>query len=265
MPIATLPAIDVHAHLGVYAYGDEFHRRFMSGHAGDLVHLGTLARTDLTIVSSLEAVLPEGAGDAIAGNEIALRAVEGDGRLRLWAVLDPRRRESFDQVERLLEHPRCVGIKIHPELHEYPIADYGRAIFEFAARRRTVVETHSGQQRSMPADFVPFADGCPEVTLILSHLGYCWNEDFTQQVRAIQSSRNGHIYTDTSSAKSITPNLLEWAVSEVGADRILYGTDSPLYFAPMQRARVDYADLRDDDKRMILRGNAERLLSLATD
>jgi len=44
---------------------------------------------------------------------------------------------------------------------------------------------------------------------------------------------------------ALTSNLIEWAVSEVGAQHILYGTDSPLYFAPMQRARVDNADISD--------------------
>jgi hypothetical protein len=60
----------------------------------------------------------------------------------------------------------------------------------------------------------------------------------------------------------ITSGLLEWAVAEIGADRILYGTDTPLYFAPMQRVRVDNAEISDEDKRMILCENAEWLFNL---
>jgi predicted TIM-barrel fold metal-dependent hydrolase len=70
------------------------------------------------------------------------------------------------------------------------------------------------------------------------------------------------LVTDTSSAKSITSNLIEWAVGEIGAEHILYGTDSPLYFAPMQRARIDNADISDRDKRLILHDNAARLFDL---
>jgi hypothetical protein len=84
----------------------------------------------------------------------------------------------------------------------------------------------------------------------------------TQQVRAIQGSRHGNVYTDTSSAMSITTGLLEWAVGEVGAEKILFGTDTPLYYAPMQRARVDTAEITDQEKTRILRGNAERLLGI---
>ena len=37
--------------------------------------------------------------------------------------------------------------------------------------------------------------------------------------------------------------------------------DTPLYFTAMQRARIDSAELPDEAKQLILRGNAERLLS----
>ena len=109
---------------------------------------------------------------------------------------------------------------------------------------------------------MPFADQHPEVTLILSHLGFSHSGDLTRQVRAIQQSRHGNVYTDTSSMKSLVPRLIEWAVAEVGAEHILYGTDSPLYFAPMQRARIDHAEMPDQAKRLILRENAARLLPL---
>jgi uncharacterized protein len=53
-----------------------------------------------------------------------------------------------------------------------------------------------------------------------------------------------------------------WAVGEVGAERILFGTDTPLYFSPSQRARIDYAELSDGEKRSILWDNARRILSI---
>ena len=54
----------------------------------------------------------------------------------------------------------------------------------------------------------------------------------------------------------VAPNLLEWAVERITADRILYGTDTPLCFAPMQRARIDFADMSEEDKCKILKYNA---------
>ena len=73
---------------------------------------------------------------------------------------------------------------------------------------------------------------------------------------------DGNLFTDTSSARSITPKLIEWGVKEIGAERILFGTDTPLYFSSMQRIRIDHADLPEREKRMILCENAERLFGL---
>jgi len=123
-----------------------------------------------------------------------------------------------------------------------------------------VVLTHSGHANSLPEDFLPFTDEYPEVQLILSHIGCSDDRNPTRQVRAVQQSQHGNVYADNSSATSITPNLIEWAVREVGADRVLFGTDTPLYHAGMQRLRIDQAEISDDEKRRSLRDNAEKLL-----
>jgi predicted TIM-barrel fold metal-dependent hydrolase len=124
------------------------------------------------------------------------------------------------------------------------------------------VLAHSSERNSLASDYVQFANEYPEMKLILAHIGCGWDGDLTHQVRAIQQSKHGNVFADTSSARSITPNLIEWAVREIGAERVLYGTDSPLYFAPMQRARIDHADLNDRDKRLILCENAIKLFGL---
>ena len=110
---------------------------------------------------------------------------------------------------------------------------------------------------------MPVANQFPEVQLILAHIGCSDTSDRTLQVRAIQQSTQGNVYADTSSAMSITPRLIEWAVGEVGAERVLFGTDTPLYATSMQRARIDLADLDDHSKRLILRDNAVALLDLS--
>jgi hypothetical protein len=207
----------------------------------------------------MEGLLPRGSSDPVSANVSAAGIVARTDGLMHWVIVDPLKPETFEQASDMLSGPKCAGMKIHPEEHVYPIAEHAAAIFRFAADRRAVVQSHSGEQNSMPEEFVRFADRYPEVTLILSHLGCGWDSDLSHQVRAVQASRAGNVYTDTSSAKSITSGLLEWAVKQVGASRILYGTDSPLYFAPMQRARVDCAEISDADRRLILKDNALRI------
>jgi uncharacterized protein len=264
MSIQTLQAVDVHAHYGKYDRGKaELVNELMSGDADVVVRRARQANTRLTIVSPLQALLPRFQGDPVGGNLDAARVVAQTEGLLQWVVIDPKTPRTYEQADEMLRLPKCVGIKVHPEEHGYPIAEHAETLFAFAAARRAVVLGHSSEQNSLASDYVRFANAFPEMKLILAHLGCGWDGDLTHQVRAIQQSKHGNVFTDTSSARSITPNLIEWAVREVGAERILYGTDTPLYSAPMQRARIDHADLGDREKRLILCENACRLLSLS--
>ncbi len=252
-----IQAIDVHAHIGQYRGNpNALLESFMSAELCRVVAYARKADICLSIASPLSALLPRGAGDPLTGNQYASKSTEETDGLLQWVVVDPLKHETYAQAADMLRKPKCMGIKIHPEEHRYSILEYGDKIFAFAALNQAVVIAHSGEQNSMPEDYIQFANAYPDVRLILAHLGCGWDGDPSHQVRAIQKSRHGNVYTDTSSARSILPNLIEWAVTEVGADRILFGTDTPLYFAPMQRARIDHAELEDADKRKILYENA---------
>ena len=86
-----------------------------------------------------------------------------------WAVLDPKRKETYRQVESLLAQPGCAGIKIHPVNHHYEIRDRGDEIFEFAAAHGALILTHSGCVNSFPENFIPFTTRYPAARLILGH------------------------------------------------------------------------------------------------
>jgi len=252
-----IEAIDVHAHFGVYkGRTSELACGFMSGEPQKVVRYARMAHVKSTIVSPLLALLPRNGGDPVAGNILAARVTGENQELLQWVVVDPLKKETYAQAADMLKLPRCVGIKIHPEEHGYQITRYGHEIFEFAAENNAVIQTHSGERNSMPEDVVKFADEYPGVKVIISHLGCGWDGDPSHQVRAIQGGRHGNLFTDTSSVQSIKPDLIEWAVREIGAERILFGTDSPLHFAPMQRARIDNAEISDEDKKKILYENA---------
>ena len=264
-PIQSLAAIDVHAHYGVCDRGPsaQLLNRFMSADAETVVARAKSAGVEWTVVSPLSGLMPRGKADAAAGNEEAADVVDRTDGLLQWVIVNPLQPATFDQARDRLARPKCMGIKIHPEEHGYKIAEQGKVLFEFAAEFDAVIMTHSGQENSLPDDYVPFADAFDNVTLILAHLG---NADgphtFDLQVRAIQAAKHDNVFTDTSSARSVYPGLIEWALGEVGAEHVLFGTDSPLYSIHSQRARIDHADLTNQQKRLILRGNAERLLHL---
>jgi predicted TIM-barrel fold metal-dependent hydrolase len=214
----------------------------------------------LTVVSAIHALIPY-RGDPIRGNEDAVVAAEQRDDIRFWAVIDPLRKETYAQADRMLAHPRCKGIKIHPHAHAYEISEYGEALFAFASERNAVMLTHSGDVGSYPEHFLPFIDLHPGVNLILAHLGNSDDGGVARQVDAIKAARHGNVWVDTSSARSMMSGLIEWAVEEIGFDRILFGTDTPLYWSAIQKARIDTADISEEAKAAILYRNASELLN----
>lgn len=259
-----LIAVDIHAHFGWFDRPEqpELNRRMSSADAATVAERARRCGIGLTVVSPLSALLPRGQADVEKGNSEAVKIVPKTPGLLQWVVVNPLQPGTFDQAREVLAMPQCVGIKIHPDEHCYSIQEYGDTIFSFAESQGSVVLTHSGDNNSMPRDFISFADRFPEVVVILAHIGCGPNHDRTLQVRAIQGSTSSNVFADTSSATSIRPGLIEWAVQEIGADRILFGTDSPLYCTCMQRERINGAELDDSSKRMILRDNAIRVLDL---
>lgn len=262
-PANLIPAIDVHAHFGTCIREDASRLacEFMTADGPEVVRRSQGCRITTTIASPLDGLLPRGAADAVAANTKAHQICEQTAGLKQWCILHPHQVQTFTQVDHQLGTAHCLGIKIHPEEHRYPIRDEGAHLFACAARHDAVVLVHSGDEYSRPLDFIRWADEYPNVTLILAHLGNggAAAGDPRLQVEAIQAARHDNVFVDTSSARSLLPGLLEWAVSEVGAERILFGTDTPLYFSGMQRARVDYAELSLEDKARILNGNARRI------
>lgn len=263
MSTTSVLAIDVHGHYGVYDAGKpDLINDLMTGDGAVVAQRARQSNIRLTIVSPLKALLPRGRGDAVAGNLEAAKVVAETPGLLQYVVIDPRVPETYRQAEEMLQSPKCVGIKIHPEEHVYPINDFGEAIFEFAARHRAVVLSHSSERNSLAGDLVDWANRFPEMKLILAHIGCGWDGDLTHQVRGVLKSRHGNVFADTSSARSITPGLIEWTVKQIGVDKVLFGTDTPLYLTSMQRTRIDAADLTDAQKKAILHENAERLFQL---
>jgi uncharacterized protein len=144
MSTESIQAIDVHGHYGNYHSGKpSLVNELMTGDGRIVAERARRANIRLTIVSPLEALLPRGQGNAVSANWNAARVVAETPRLLQYVVIDPREPETYRQAEELLQHSSCVGIKIHPEEHVYPINEFGSAIFEFAAKHRAVVLSHS--------------------------------------------------------------------------------------------------------------------------
>jgi predicted TIM-barrel fold metal-dependent hydrolase len=265
MTFSDVPAIDSHAHIGRYVHADPLISEFSSGDAMVVAARAAACGVRWTIASPLAGLLPRGRTvDVAPANEAAFQEIPRTPGLLQYVIVNPLQPKTYDQARRMLKSPWCVGIKIHPEEHAYRIADHGEELFSFFEEVGAPVMTHSGCPNSLPAEFVPFADRHPGARVLLAHLGNGAgaNGRVDLQVRAVQAAKHGNLWVDTSSARSILPGLVEWAVRELGAERLLFGSDTPLYSVSMQRTRIEMADIPAAAKRLILRDNAVKYFDL---
>lgn len=244
-----LAAIDLHSHYNHGAADDHKTSKIYRADLGFLLeqyHHSNVAAGVFSTFASMNnfAVIPE-------ENEYAYHIAQNTSWVYQWVVVDPRQKETFEQAERMLQSPKCVGIKIHPYCHGYETVRYADQVFAFANERNAVVLTHPDAPEQI-GNVVPIVDRYPKMKLIIAHLGS------EEHIEAIRKAKHQNIYTDTSGYASITNNLLEYAVQQIGADKIFFGTDT--YSAGFQRGRVEYASISDEDKQKILRGNAVKLL-----
>lgn len=118
---------------------------------------------------------------------------------------------------------------------------------------------HIIRQRSFhtdPADTALLARRHPEVNIIMAHLTGCG-------VRGVLEARGlPNLYVDTSGGLP-DEGLIEYAVAQLGANRILHGSDLPGRAPGVSIQRVLGTSLKPAEKQLILHGNAARLLNLA--
>jgi len=167
--------------------------------------------------------------------------------------------EILPELERCESRYGVRMIKIHPFCHEYPADGQGyRQLWEYADEKKKIVLTHTWESDKTcgPELFAPIARRYPDVKIILAHAGV------TQRgCEEAISAAGGHdnLFLDTASSQPHI-GMIERFVNEVGADRVLFGSDVPLLEPAAQLGRIAYARIKETDKEKILGLNLKRLL-----
>lgn len=114
------------------------------------------------------------------------------------------------------------------------------------------------RQRSFhtdPEDVATLARRWPGVRIIMAHLTGCG----VRGVLAVKPFPN--VVVDTSGAAP-EAGIVEFAVEQLGAERVLYGSDAPIRDFGVALARITGSRLDAVTKRRILHDNAKELLGL---
>jgi predicted TIM-barrel fold metal-dependent hydrolase len=98
----------------------------------------------------------------------------------------------------------------------------------------------------------------PGITFVFAHPGEILQ--IKKHIEIMKDTPN--VYLDLSGTGLFRYGMLKRLVLEVGADRILFGTDYPICNPGMYVGGVDYEDISEEEKDLIFSKNAKRILGI---
>ena len=165
--------------------------------------------------------------------------------------------ESIAEIDRM----RAQGIRLIGELVPYLMGwrhYHGNGmdeILEYAAEKNMIVSIHAMENDDMDE----MVKAHPNTVIVAAHPNEY--DDFMRHIARMKMSKN--YYLDLSGYGLFRHGMLRRAIDEVGAERILYGSDFPTCNPAMYLGGVVLDELvTDEEKKLILAGNAKRLLEL---
>lgn len=165
------------------------------------------------------------------------------------------------QLTRLKDHGIC-GIKLHPEFQHFWLNDPRLLpIFEHA-QDDFIFEIHIGdylppdRNPSCPYKVAALLDAFPRLRIIAAHLG-----GYQQWEHALKVLVGRNVWLDTSSSSPfVDAALLRTILARHPRERILFGSDYPLYDPCQEISRLQrQATLSDADLESLM-SNADALL-----
>ena len=230
-----------------------------SGTVEDLLKRGEEAGIDKFIVQSV-ATTPkqvQSINEFIA-NEVAANPEKLVG----LGTLHPDSQDIKGDIEHLLSLG-LKGVKLHPDIQAFKIDDWRcLKIYELCEEKGLPVLMHTGDIRydySNPNRLLPILDIYTNLTVIGAHLGG-WSlwEKAVDEYKGIKN-----FYVDCSSSfYSLKPETAKEIIRKYGADKVLFGTDYPMWDSKSEMEYFLSLGLDEWEIECILNMNAKRVFNL---
>ena len=154
------------------------------------------------------------------------------------------------------------GVKMHPDFQKFRINDEKCHKIYSLCHGKLPVYLHTGDSRyefSNPDNMLPILEKYPDLIVVGAHFGgwSCWRE------AAEKLSGYKNFYVDCSSSFDwLTADEARELVRAYGADRVLFGTDFPMWSHKKELEAFYAMRLNSDEEKKILFENAIRLFSI---
>lgn len=189
-------------------------------------------------------------------------------RLSAYASVDPKGgKAALAELERQVQVYEAIGVKLGPPYqYFYPNDESVYPLYEKALDLEIPVAFHTGWapgaarlKFALPIYLDDVATDFPKLKIIGCHMGAGWFRDFS-----LVATKNPNVFADFSGCLEYTPvteiiHAVERWIEFIGADRILLGSDYPLFRLTTFIEIVKTLKLRDSEKRKILGENARKI------
>lgn len=249
LPLDDIYIFDAHGHYGTISYMRQ--NDCYDGIVSTLDQLGVNA-----ICVSTEVAFET---DNTFGNNQTLEATKKHpGRIYGYAVPTPWY-DSSDFEGFIQNNPSILGIKIHASLQKSNVNDPGYIhAYEIADKYKLPVLFHAWSTENV-IRVADIADKYKDAPMILSHVGFL---NYDTKLKVIDAmKKHDNIFIDTAISSSYE-GALEWIVHQVGADRVLYGSDIPFFDCRHNLGKIALSKLSEMDKLKILSENSMKIFRL---
>jgi predicted TIM-barrel fold metal-dependent hydrolase len=237
--------VDAHCHVGV---GHEYRQS-----AEDLLRAMDQYQIDRAVICPVDRCI---AVDNREGNDLMMATCRAyPNRFYAFATANPWYGQRAVAELRRAIGEGAKGIKLHPALQGFLLCDdLVYPIIELAEALAVPVFFHTGTPAfAQPMQLAELALRFPRVNMIMGHMG-------TTDLKADAvpaASLAPNIYLDTS---WILPGLVTRAVMEIGPERVIFSSDSPLSELPIELELRAAAQMSADARAQLMGGNILRLL-----
>ena len=247
--IANIEIYDSHAHLGKWS--SITMREYNEDHIVKYMDYISIKKT---MLSSSLAI----GSDYIAGNKQVADAINKyPDRLLGLVTINPNYKDgTVKEYQKYEDNKNILGIKIHPSYNGIPVSavEYND-IFDYVNKKECMVLVHTFSKNDVLA-LGKIAEKYTDANFIFAHSGAETGVELTAEL--IKNMNNVYCDIPVSFARA---NTLEYLVEKGSPDKILFGTDSPLFDYRMSYGRVLFANISDEDKLKIFGLNFKKLLS----
>jgi predicted TIM-barrel fold metal-dependent hydrolase len=186
-------------------------------------------------------------------------------RLIGCARIDPRQTEaSKDEIRRTAEQHGFPGIALHPAEQGFKINDpLVLPVIALASELGLFVHVEIGYPiLSTPMQVAQLARLFPSTPFVLAHMGS--DSYFGDALGAGTLYSNLYLETSGHVLTGEAKNGIRMAIDALGAERILFATDTPYFEVKIELLRIEVANLSQDEQALILGGNCLRLVGRET-